>query len=90
MAINWSPNVAEEVEQNVRTIVATEIGSVPGDRAFGSPHDMVDLPAPQAAARLHAVVQAIRKYEPRVDAKTIRLVADNDGKLTATYRLVQP
>ena len=52
-AINFCPEtVAEEVVQNVRTIVATMVGTVPLDRDFGFSWEA-------------AVYDAVQKYEPR-------------------------
>ena len=49
-----APTQAEEVVQNVRTLLATAPGTVPLARALGVPQDMVDLPQSAAAARLQA------------------------------------
>ncbi len=87
MAINWAPTVAEEVAQNVRTIVATETGSVPLARELGTPQDVVDQPQSAAGARLQAsVVKAVRTYEPRALVTDVELEATVDGKLSVTVK----
>jgi phage baseplate assembly protein W len=87
--INWSPTPAEEVVQNVETLLATEPGSVPLARAMGTPQDVVDQPQSAAGARLQAdVIRAVRTYEPRVTVRAVRLDGDADGRLVATAELV--
>lgn len=89
--INWSPTSAEEVAQNVRTLLATAPGSVPLSRALGTPQDVIDLPESAVGARLQAdVIRAVRTYEPRVAIKSVTLSADSDGKLIATALLGGP
>lgn len=89
--INWSPTTAEEVIQNVRTLLATAPGSVPLSRAMGTPQDVVDSPVSAAGARLQAdVIRAVRTYEPRVKVRRVRLSADADGRLAAVVEVVEP
>lgn len=89
--INWSPTPAEEVVQNVRTLLATAPGTVPLARAVGTPQDVIDLPESAAGARLQAdVIRAVRMYEPRIAIKSVSLSAAEDGKLVATATLGAP
>lgn len=91
MSINWSPTSAEEVVQNVSTLLKTEPGSVPLARALGTPQDVVDQPMSVAAALLQAdVIKAVRTYEPRVAIKAVRLANDGDGRLIATAEIEEP
>lgn len=91
MSINWSPTPVEEVAQNVRTLLVTAPGSVPLSRELGTPQDMVDTPESVVAAQLkNAVVQAVKRYEPRVRVDAVRITSDVDGKLVATANLVAP
>lgn len=87
--INFAPeNEAEEIAQNVRTIIATPKYSVPMDRLFGVNAEIVDRPTPKAAAQLQAeIIQAIRKYEPRCKVKKVTFEGDNDGKLSVKVRV---
>ena len=56
-AINFCPaTVAEEVVQNVRTIVATMVGTVPLDRDFGFSWEAVDRPLPVAQMLVKSAV----------------------------------
>lgn len=88
MAINWDPTGAEEVEQNVRTLLKTAPGSVPLARAMGTPQDVVDSPISLAAARLTAdVVAAVKTYEPRAKITKVVLDGDADGRLEATVTM---
>lgn len=89
--INWSPTPAEEVVQNVQTLLVTAPGSVPLARAMGTPQDVIDQPQSAVGARLQAdVIRAVRTYEPRVAVRAVRLSADSDGKLIAAAELVGP
>jgi phage baseplate assembly protein W len=90
MSINWSPTTAEEVVQNVRTLLVTAPGTVPLSRELGTPQDVVDLPQSAAGARLQAdVIRAVRTYEPRAEIKSVVLTSDGvDGALNATATMV--
>ncbi len=81
--IDFEPqNVYEEIMQNVRTILATPIYSVPLDRSFGVNVETLDLPMPVAKAKVgQEITTAIRKYEPRVSVTKITWEADQDGIL---------
>jgi len=86
--INWSPTTAEEVVQNVTTLLITAPGTVPLSRALGTPQDVIDLPQSAAGARLQAdVIRAVRTYEPRAQITKVDLQASADGKLIATTSL---
>ena len=91
MCINWAPRPEEELAQNVRTLLATEPGSVPLARGLGTPQDVIDTPSSAAAARLQAAVyQAVRTYEPRVGVQRVTLTADADGRLRAAVEIGAP
>ncbi|HEX4461536.1 MAG TPA: GPW/gp25 family protein [Polyangia bacterium] len=91
MSINWSPTTAQEVVQNVETLLATEPGTVPFARSLGTPQDVVDQPESIAGAQLQAaVIKAVRTYEPRVAVKAVALTATADGTLSATVTLGAP
>ena len=71
-----------EILQNIRTILATPVYSVPLDRSFGVNAEFVDMPMPIAQAKIgQEIVTAIRKYEPRVSVTKITWEADQDGIL---------
>lgn len=82
-AIDFAPaTVAEEVLQNVRTIITTVQGSVPLDRAFGIDGEVVDLPINVAKAKLtNEIFRAIRRYEPRVEVTKIAFSGEETGRL---------
>lgn len=71
--INFAPaSVAEEIIQNVRTLLTTHKGSVPMDRALGISADIVDLPIGAAQVKLSAeIVGAVNQYEPRAHVQQI-------------------
>ena len=72
-SINIAPaSVAEEVLQNVRTLLTTIKCQIPLDRAFGIDGSVIDLPMPQAQAFLtNEIFTAIRHYEPRARIEKI-------------------
>ena len=82
-AINISPKTeAEEIIQNVRTILATQKGTIPVDREFGLDGTVIDLPINLAKARLtNDIFQAIKRYEPRVSIERIDFTGDVSGKV---------
>lgn len=91
MRINWSPTPVEEVLQNVKTLIATDVGTVPFARDLGTPQNVVDLPTPIAGARLQAsVIRAVRTYEPRVDISALRLSSTEEGKLDVDVEVGPP
>ena len=76
--------VAEEVMQNIRTLLSTLKGQVPLDRGFGIDAKVLDLPVRQAMAKLQIeIYESIQNYEPRAEVKSISFKGDNavDGVL---------
>lgn len=88
-AVNFAPEtVAEEIAQNILTIISTPKYSVPLDRSFGIDARCVDMPIMQAqAAHSSEIFQAIREYEPRVSINRITFTADVDGVLKPTVEV---
>jgi len=82
-AINIAPKTeAEEIIQNVRTILATQKETIPLDREFGLDGTVIDLPINLAKARLtNDIFQAIKRYEPRVSIERIDFSGDASGKV---------
>ena len=75
-------SLAEEVMQNVRTILSTIKYSVPLDRDFGIRGDVVDRPIHLAKARLtHDIFRAIRRYEPRAVIEAVGFKGEETGRL---------
>ena len=88
-AIDFAPgSTAEEVRQNVNTIITTPKGSVPLDRAFGITPEILDRPIGAAQARLTAeIVRAINKYEPRAKVERVLYSGnEKDGRLEVKVR----
>ena len=87
-AINFNPETeVEEILQNVRTILATRIGTVPLHRDFGISWEMLDRPLPVAKMLLQvAVIDAISEFEPRAEVKSVEFEGDAvdamEGRLT--------
>lgn len=88
--VNFAPSsVAEEVLQNVATLLDTLRYTVPYDRLLGINPEYLDDPTPVTRARLTAdIIEAIQKYEPR--AKVIEVTFNEDqgeGILVPTVRV---
>ena len=83
-AIDFAPaTVAEEIVQNVRTILTTIKYEIPLDREFGIDGSHVDKPMPQAQALITSeIIRQIRRYEPRAAIKKITFTGELDGRLT--------
>lgn len=83
-AIDFAPKTtAEEIVQNVRTILTTIKYEIPLDREFGIDGSPVDLPMPQAQALLtNDIIRQIRRYEPRAVINSITFTGELDGRLT--------
>lgn len=82
-AIKFYPDtLAEEILQNVYTIITTQKFTVPLDRDFGLSAAVLDMPMNKSMASLKSeIVQAVRKFEPR--ARITKIEFDNtlDGNL---------
>ncbi len=87
--IDFAPRpLAAEVLQNVRTILATQRGSVPLDRAFGISWEHLDAPLPEAKMRMMAdVIDAVRAYEPRAVIEQVDITADTGAALEVALRV---
>lgn len=73
---------AEEILQNVKTILGTVKGTVPLDRDFGIDGELLDQPVPVAEAKLTGkIVSALKKYEPRVEVLQVKFKGDDGGRL---------
>lgn len=72
--------LAEEVLQNVRTIITTARYTVPLDRRFGLDMGCLDRPLPVVEATLSsAIVKAIRQYEPRAEVVSVSFSGDGNA-----------
>ncbi|MEG0422872.1 MAG: hypothetical protein RR589_18410 [Hafnia sp.] len=65
--INWAPQtLVEEVLQNVSTILATQIGTVPYSRKLGVTSGLVDSLTPIfIATATREIIQKVGEFEPR-------------------------
>lgn len=87
--IDFAPaTVAEEVLQNVRTIISTIKYSVPMDREFDIDGTVVDRPINLAKAHLtNEIFRAVRRYEPRAVIESVEFTGDEIGRLTPTIKV---
>lgn len=71
--VDFAPSSeAAEVVQNVRTILATRVGTVPLDRDFGVSWEHLDKPLPVARALMQSeVIESIARYEPRANIEAV-------------------
>lgn len=79
----WSDEAQRrEIIRNVRTLLATPIGTCPLYRDFGLNTTYLDRPL-SIAQNLMAVevIEAIEKWEPRVQVKEVTFEPDQEGKL---------
>lgn len=61
-----------QLEQEIRTVLATRKGSVPLDRDFGIAWDFVDLPITEAMPYMVAEIGVqLEKYVPRIRVRDI-------------------
>jgi len=87
--IHFNPTLAEEIDQNIRSILTTLKGSVPLDRSFGLNIGTVDDPSGIARARLSAaVIEAIKKYEPRAVVSRVDFRQVIEGQLRPVVYLM--
>ncbi len=72
--VNFAPaNEAEEVLQNVRTILLSCMGTVPLDRDFSFTWEHIDKPLHEAKIDLKAaILDAIEEYEPRARVVSVK------------------
>lgn len=87
--VNFSPATeTEEILQNVRTILATRVGTVPLDRDFGVSWEHVDKPIAIARAMMmEEVIEAVQEYEPRA---TIRSISFDETEGDAMEGITRP
>lgn len=87
--IDFAPaTVAEEVLQNIRTIISTIKHSVPMDREFGIDGAIIDRPINIAKAQItNEIFRAVRRYEPRAVIESIEFTGDAVGRLTPTIKV---
>lgn len=74
----------EQLEQEIRTVLATRKGSVPLDRDFGLSWEYVDLPISEAMPYMVAEIgQQLEKYVPRIRVLDISFSSSDpvDGRL---------
>lgn len=73
-----------QLEQEIRTVLATRKGSVPLDRNFGLSWEYIDLPVTEALPYIVAEIgQQLEKFVPRIKVRDIAFSSDNpvEGQL---------
>lgn len=73
-----------EIIRNVQTILTTPVGTCPLYRDFGIDASVLDQPM-DVAKNLYAVavLEAVEKYEPRVQVQEVSFIPDVSGRLKA-------
>ena len=82
--VNIGATGLAQLEQEIRTVLATRKGSVPLDRDFGISWDYIDLPLTEAMPYMVAEIGAqLEKYVPRIRVRDISFASDDpvDGLL---------
>lgn len=78
-AIDWGATGAEEVAQNVLTLIKTLKYEVAYDRTLGLDVDFIDKPLPEAVSLITAQIYAvIDEREPRAEVLDVQFVGVND------------
>ena len=81
---NWAATGAEEVVQNVFTLLNTFQYEVAYERTMGLPGELADLPqdeaVPATIARIYALIE---EFEPRAEVVSVNFlgVSEEDGSL---------
>lgn len=90
--VDFAPStVAKEVLQNVRTILATIVGTVPLERNIGISWDYVGKPMPVAMDMLRvAVNNAIAAQEPRAKIISINFDQPENNVELAEQGILKP
>jgi len=72
-----------EILRNIENILLTPMGTAPLYRDFGIDTSVLDYPLDTAQSMLAAeVIDAIEKWEPRVQVQDVGFVPDSSGNLT--------
>lgn len=74
----------EGLAQEIRTVLATRLGSVPLDRDFGLSWDFVDRPMSEAMQLMVAEIGSrLERHVPRIRVRDIAFSSDNpvEGRL---------
>lgn len=88
--VNFAPGtLLEEVQQNIKTIVTTVLGTAPGSRNIGVEVELVDEPIHITQARITGIIRtAIADIEPR--AQVTRITFDHQNIETGMYGTLLP
>lgn len=71
-----------EILRNVRTLLATPLGTCPLYREFGIDTAILDNPTPIAQNMMAVeIMDAVERWEPRVRVTDVTFQADEQGKL---------
>lgn len=74
-------SLAEEIEQNIRTILTTPLGSAPFARSIGFDFELIDEPVTIQKARMSgAIMMAVADQEPRAEITEILLHMNEQDK----------
>ena len=69
-----------EIMQNCACIIATEKGSCPLDREFGTDYSGLDGSTASAQMRWQvAIIEAIQQFEPRAQVKSVTFEQDSEA-----------
>lgn len=76
--------VIADIQKNIRCLLATVEGTIPGDRTFGINQEYIEAPRPIAENLLALdVTEKVERYEPRAIITDITYGTEEDGQLQA-------
>lgn len=79
----FNSSEADEIRENIETLLATPKGSIPLDRNYGIDMSCIDEPTIVAQSLLQQeIIEKVEKYEPRVLVKTVDTTINDDGSIT--------
>ena len=86
--VNFAPKTeVEEILQNVRTILATRLGTVPLHRGFGVTWEHIDKPLHVAKMLTRvAVIDAISEFEPRAHVESVEFEESSEDAMQGILR----
>lgn len=86
--IDFAPETETlEILQNIRTILATVIGSVPLDRNLGISLELLDKPLPVARLMMkQAIIEAIEDGEPRAKLQKVDFEQDTKDAMEGIFK----
>ena len=79
----FNSSEADEIRENIETLLETPKGSIPLDRNYGIDMSCIDEPTIVAQSLMQQeIIEKVEKYEPRVLVKIVDTTINDDGSIT--------